>query len=160
MSLICLNFFSIWSKKKWFICCPWHEYKQDDVWLLRTLIQRSHYLKLLIADDDSDIRELLVSIIHEKKSNLDIVEAQNGLEAFNLINKYLPDIIISDLAMPEINGMELMKLLEVKGISTPVFVFTGRSELRCLAEKFGNILIFEKPHQLNQLIDKVIALAS
>ncbi len=117
-------------------------------------------MKILIVEDDAEIRRLLVEMLKAKKANCQIIEAKNGLEGFNLVNKVFPEMIITDLAMPEINGMELMKLLEVKGITIPVFIFTGRSEFRCLAEKFKNVMIFEKPKQLSLLIDKVLQTAA
>ena len=83
----------------------------------------THILKLLIADDEaparSRLRELL-SGIH----NVEIVaEAKNGQEALNLINDNKPDIVLLDIRMPEMNGIETAQHLQ-KMTPSPAVIFT------------------------------------
>ena len=65
--------------------------------------------KLLIVEDDDDVRNFLTT---ELRSYFDISEACNGQEAWRLISEQRPDIILSDVAMPLMNGFELTKRIK------------------------------------------------
>ena len=65
---------------------------------------------ILLVDDEVLIRRGLKAIIHRNSSNFRVVcEAANGNEAIGLINKYKPDVVISDIKMPEKDGLELAR---------------------------------------------------
>lgn len=63
-------------------------------------------LKILIADDHTIMREGLRALI-EKEDDLEVVaEASNGREAVQLAHEHLPDLVVMDISMPEMNGIE------------------------------------------------------
>lgn len=82
---------------------------------------------ILIVEDDHDLRAYLKNSL---KSNYKILEASNGLEGLNIANKELPDIIISDIMMPEINGIELCNELRKNNISShiPILLLTAKND--------------------------------
>jgi PAS domain S-box-containing protein len=75
-------------------------------------ISTIHFRKsrILIADDNFENRKLLVDLF--EPSSLELIEARNGKEAFELATKYQPDLILMDLRMPEMNGYEATRLLK------------------------------------------------
>lgn len=101
---------------------------------------------ILIVDDNADLREYLVSILSDTYS---VVCSNNGLEAWKSFNKQLPDIVISDVMMPEMNGYELCK--KIKGsIATshiPVVLLTAKATQNDYVEGFDNgaDVYLEKP---------------
>ena len=65
--------------------------------------------KILIVDDDEDIRELLMYNL--KREGHDVSCAENGLEALDMIQSNIPDLIILDVMMPKMDGIEFCDLL-------------------------------------------------
>ena len=66
-------------------------------------------MKVLLVEDEPNVGRLLTTIL--KKWNIDSVWAQNGREAFQILQKSSIDLLISDLVMPEMNGIELVQQL-------------------------------------------------
>lgn len=79
--------------------------------------------KLLLVDDEDVIRAGLKNMIDKSGINLPrIFEASNGREAIEMISKYKPDIIITDIRMPYIDGLELIEWVNNNIKNKPVFV--------------------------------------
>lgn len=86
----------------------------------------SDQITLLLADDHPIVREGLRTII-ELQSDFEVVgEAANGLEAFQFLSnsEQIVDVLLLDLDMPEMNGLEVIQALQEKNIPTKVIVFT------------------------------------
>ena len=67
-------------------------------------------VSVIIADDEASIRNGLRSAVESMNLNIRVLgTARNGLEAWNLIQTYMPDIIITDIRMPLCDGLNLMK---------------------------------------------------
>ena len=81
--------------------------------------------QLLIIEDNSDIRSYLNIELSEYYS---IIEASNGLEGLQKAREMLPDVIISDVMMPEMDGLECCKMLKTdeKTSHIPIIVFSAR----------------------------------
>ncbi|MEQ6122138.1 PAS domain S-box protein [Reichenbachiella sp. MALMAid0571] len=81
--------------------------------------------KVLIADDIDENRKLIVDLL--EKSPLTMLEAKNGEEAFNMAQEYLPDLILMDLRMPVMDGMESAKQLKTNLLtkSIPIIMLTA-----------------------------------
>ncbi|PHQ28808.1 two-component regulator propeller domain-containing protein [Leeuwenhoekiella nanhaiensis] len=91
-----------------------------------TLQVNSQEYTLLIIDDNAEIREYLKSLLSESYT---ILEARNGVEGLDIATKQVPDLIVSDVMMPEKDGISLCKELKSQ-ISTshiPVILLTARS---------------------------------
>jgi two-component system alkaline phosphatase synthesis response regulator PhoP len=84
--------------------------------------------KIVLVDDDTDILEMLSYIL--KKEGYDVYTAENGLDGIALAKKIIPDIIILDVMMPEMDGIETcIKLREHKLLSDTIITFlSARSE--------------------------------
>jgi YesN/AraC family two-component response regulator len=81
---------------------------------------------LLIVDDNEDIRLLLNNLF---ANNYKIIEAENGAQGFEMAKKTIPDIIITDLMMPEMDGLEFSKLVKNDELTShiPIVVLTAKS---------------------------------
>lgn len=68
-------------------------------------------IRVLIADDHGLVRAGIRALL-EKHSSIEVVdEASNGLEALRLVRQHQPDVVLMDISMPELNGMEVVRIL-------------------------------------------------
>lgn len=85
-------------------------------------------VKILIVDDDIFVREMLSSIL--EASGYTIVTAENGLEALEMcIADPTIDLIVSDVNMPEMDGIQLIKEIRKQGLDVPIIMVTGVSSI-------------------------------
>jgi len=113
--------------------------------------------KILIIEDEPSIRRVLVKILAEEDKSHKIDEAENGIEAINKIKKDSYDLIISDIKMPKVDGIEVLDF-SVKNIpETPVIMISGHGDLELAVEsmKKGAFDYISKPPDLNRLLTTV-----
>lgn len=84
--------------------------------------------KVLIVDDHSIVREGLKMILETDERFVVIGEAENGKVALTLIEELAPDVILMDLNMPVMSGLEAMKTLKEKQVQTPIIILTTYNE--------------------------------
>jgi DNA-binding NarL/FixJ family response regulator len=116
--------------------------------------------RVLIADDSSVVRGIIRTFL-ERRTNVDICgEAANGLEAIEKAKKLKPDLILLDLAMPELNGAEAASILKNTMPDVPIILFTMYSEDigQTLASAVGIDMVLCKPEGMGQLVDSVKSL--
>ena len=81
--------------------------------------------RVVIADDNDGIRTLLRTLI-SLEDDLEVVgEAADGREALELVLDRGPDVVVLDLAMPEMDGLQVLEELRARGADTPVLVYSG-----------------------------------
>lgn len=94
-------------------------------------------MKLLIADDSSLMRERIKNQVKDFDQVTIVGEADNGRTAMEMIRKLDPDLVILDLHMPEIGGMEVLKKIKDDKMKTKVCILTNYSyphyRTKCLA---------------------------
>jgi signal transduction histidine kinase/ligand-binding sensor domain-containing protein/DNA-binding response OmpR family regulator len=109
--------------------------------------------KILIAEDDDDLRFYLKDNL---KGHYNVFECSNGTEAAGVINKIMPDLVISDIIMPGMDGIELCRLIksDIKTSSIPVILLTGkaREEVQLQGLETGADDYITKPFNF-QLLD-------
>ncbi len=84
--------------------------------------------KILIADDHFVVREGLKLIMETNEQFQIVGEAGNGQEAIDLIDEVSPDVILMDLNMPVMSGLEAMKILKSRNCTIPVIILTTYNE--------------------------------
>jgi len=87
--------------------------------------------KILVVEDDSDARELLRELLVEEGYTVKM--AQNGKEALEWITRETFDLVLTDLGMPEMDGIELLKTLQRIAPDMRVIVVTGGADLEARA---------------------------
>lgn len=112
---------------------------------------------VLIIDDDASIRFLVKSALRNLK-NLRFLEAGNGEEGFEVLDKNQPDLIFLDVVMPVMNGIDFLYRLreDPRYEKIPVILLTGyRDSDRLLdALKLPHTTLITKPFLLENLVDK------
>jgi len=119
--------------------------------------------KLLIADDEPWLRKrLMLTIDWESMGVTELYEAEDGAEAFMLATEHEPDIIITDIDMPELTGIDLMRTLNESALSPQIILISGYNEFEYArsAIQFGAVDYLLKPvdeEELKRIICKCIA---
>lgn len=114
--------------------------------------------KLLLVDDEAITCETIKNIIPWQTYQISQVEiASNGLEALSLFEQYEPDIIVTDIRMPKMDGMEFIEKVRELDSSCRVIVITGFTDKEYLkaAIKFRVSAFVEKPLIPNEVIDAI-----
>ena len=108
--------------------------------------------RILIVDDEPGIGKVLR--IEFSLSGYDVTTTTSGAEAIELIRNQEPDIVLLDILMPDVTGMDVLS--EVRTFSrVPIIVFTGHAEMGCAALKIGASDYITKPFNHELLMDKV-----
>jgi two-component system response regulator NreC len=84
----------------------------------------SQKVRIVIADDHTILREGLRSLLSSNPSFEIVGEAEDGREAIKCVEKFKPDLILTDLSMPRMNGMEAIKEIKRESPTTKVLVLT------------------------------------
>jgi sigma-B regulation protein RsbU (phosphoserine phosphatase) len=92
--------------------------------------------KILVVDDDSLIRDIIGMVLEDQ--GYDIRKAGNGAEAITSHGGDPVDLIVSDMNMPEVDGLELIKALRGGGDPVPVIILTGNSEIATAIEALNS----------------------
>lgn len=110
---------------------------------------------ILIVDDSNELLEFVVEALHDKFKT--ILTASNGKEALNVIAQYMPNIIVSDVMMPEMDGYELCDKVKSNPDTQhiPIVLLTARDEeqSKILGYKSGADTYITKPFEIETLIE-------
>jgi DNA-binding NtrC family response regulator len=80
---------------------------------------------VLVVEDDDTTREIIVGCLLDQQPGLSIETASNGEEALEKIAQRVPSVLITNINMPKMNGIALLKTLHERGISIPTLVTSG-----------------------------------
>ncbi len=108
--------------------------------------------RILIIDDEKSIRRTLREILEYE--NFKVEEAQDGLEGLNIALKEKFDIILCDIKMPKMDGMEALDKLIEAAVDAPVVMISGHGNIETAVEavKKGAYDFIQKPLDLNRLL--------
>ena len=113
----------------------------------------------IIIDDNTEITEFIKDVF---KGSLRTITAQNGKEGISKIEEFNPDLIITDLMMPEMDGMEMCKIIRknIRTSTTPIIMLTANSEKNneLYSLKLDIDAFITKPFDSNMLLLKAIQL--
>ncbi|MBQ8032059.1 MAG: response regulator transcription factor [Butyrivibrio sp.] len=115
-------------------------------------------MKLLLADDEKELSNALVAIL--KHSNYTVDAVYNGTDALDYALTGDYDGIILDIMMPGMDGMEVLKKIRDKGLSTPVLFLTAKTEVddRIKGLDLGADDYLPKPFDMGELLARVRAM--
>ena len=108
--------------------------------------------KILVIDDERSIRNTLKDILEYEKYQVDL--AEEGTMGLEMIKKSEYDIILCDIKMPGMDGIEVLEKIYESGIDTPVVMISGHGNIDTAVEsiKKGAYDFIEKPLDLNRLL--------
>jgi len=115
-------------------------------------------IRVIIVDDEPLVREGLFHMLRWDKLGCEVVgQAENGIEAVKMVKAVSPDIVITDIMMPGINGLELTEFIMRNNNGTQVIILTGYNEFSFAQEavKVGAADFVLKPTKVDEL-EKVI----
>ncbi len=116
--------------------------------------------KILVVDDEEDVLDVLRLVL--AKSGYEVLTATSGMEGLTQAESQLPDLIVLDIMMQQMDGWEVLKLLKLdeRTSSIPVVILSARVEpkdmIRGLQE--GAIDYVTKPFAVREILTKVAAL--
>lgn len=114
--------------------------------------------KILVVDDEPDVIFVLRTVL--EKNGFAVEEANNGLVALDKTKEVRPDLIITDLMMPQMDGFSVnLKLKEnPETADIPVVVMTGKGHLKELLTVRSDLNVaayLEKPFRVASIVDKI-----
>jgi len=114
---------------------------------------------VLVVDDESGILDSLRILL--KNSGFDVSVALGGKAALDQLEKTMPDIVLTDIRMPQISGMEVLDAVRERDVQTPVIFMTAQAELRTAIEAVnrGAFYYVLKPFSNDDLVAIVRHLA-
>ncbi|MEK7205895.1 MAG: response regulator [candidate division NC10 bacterium] len=83
--------------------------------------------RVLVVEDDTAVRTLLAWRL--RRQGCTVEEAEDGVEALSLIERSIPDVVVTDMAMPRLDGLGLLKAIREKDPDLPVIILTGHGSL-------------------------------
>ena len=119
--------------------------------------------KILIIEDEAAIRRVLVKILSEENSAYELTQAQDGLEGIEKIRDQDFDLVLCDIKMPKMDGVEVLQAAKKIKPETPMVMISGHGDLDTAVQtmRLGAFDYISKPPDLNRLLNTVrIALNS
>lgn len=113
---------------------------------------------LLVIDDDEGMRKLMVRTL--SGGNHQVIEAENGREGLKLMDQHKPDVVITDILMPQKEGIETIREVQERAPNTRIIAVSGGGMSHNLmfldvARAFGADAVLAKPFRPAQLVDMV-----
>jgi len=110
---------------------------------------------ILVVDDEQELLDISQETLGNGSRH--ILTARNGAEALAILRRGGVDLVISDLRMPEMGGMELLRQIQALGLDTDVIILTGYSSAENAVEcvKLGAANYLLKPYRIEQLLEAV-----
>jgi CheY-like chemotaxis protein len=120
--------------------------------------------RVLLAEDDADIRSLLAWAMRD--DGFEVVEAEDGAQLLERLDEAvsdestepLPDVIVTDVRMPRMSGLEVMERLRHAGVRVPIVVVTAHGDAVTVrrAERLGAAAVLLKPLDLDDFLTAVL----
>ena len=104
---------------------------------------------ILVVDDEPSIRDVLTEALSDE--GFRVRSAPDGRQALDQVSFEPPDLIISDVSMPHMDGAEMVIRLRARGCATPVILISARYQ----AVDLPGVRFLPKPFDLDQLMDAV-----
>jgi YesN/AraC family two-component response regulator len=116
--------------------------------------------KVLIVDDEETLTWSMAKSLSKDKDKYEVIIANNGKEALTLLKDNKIDLVISDIRMPDINGLDLLVKIKKDYPDTKVIIMTayGSSDVQKEANRRGSLYYVEKPFEISDIRKIIIDL--
>jgi CheY-like chemotaxis protein len=109
--------------------------------------------KVLIVDDEETLTWSMAKTLAKDEGKYELVIANTGSEALTVLKQHPMDVVVTDIKMPDINGLELLSMIRKQYPSTKVIIMTayGSPEVHKEATRRGSYFYLEKPFEISEL---------
>jgi two-component system nitrogen regulation response regulator NtrX len=113
--------------------------------------------KILLIEDEEPIRRVLIRILEEENKDYEITECEDGKSGLNTLKNEDFDLVLCDIKMPKMDGVEVLQKTRDNGINVPFIMLTGHGNVSTAVEamKSGAYDFISKPPDLNRLLTAV-----
>jgi DNA-binding NtrC family response regulator len=113
--------------------------------------------KILVIEDEATIRRVLVKILSEESEKYQVLEAEDGLVGIEMIRKDDYDLVLCDIKMPKMDGVEVLEAIKKLKPEIPVVMISGHGDLDTAVNtmRLGAFDYISKPPDLNRLLNTV-----
>ena len=113
--------------------------------------------KILIIEDEASIRRVLVKILTEENDQYQVFEAEDGLIGTDMIKKEDFDLVLCDIKMPKMDGVEVLEAVKTIKPETPMVMISGHGDLDTAVNtmRMGAFDYISKPPDLNRLLNTI-----
>lgn len=113
--------------------------------------------KILIIEDEAAIRRVLGKIISNENESFEVEEAEDGLAGFQMIEKKDYDLVLCDIKMPKMDGVEVLEKTQKIKPDIPFIMISGHGELETAVQtmRLGAFDYISKPPDLNRLLNAI-----
>jgi len=113
--------------------------------------------KILIIEDEASIRRVLMKIISEENETYEVEEAEDGLKGIDMITKSDFDLVLCDIKMPKMDGVEVLERVKKLKPEIPFVMISGHGDLDTAVNtmRLGAFDYISKPPDLNRLLNTV-----
>ena len=114
-------------------------------------------IQVLLIEDEESIRRVMSRILKEENDQYKITEAVDGKQGLDLLFKIQFDLVICDIKMPKMDGIEVLKKANDEMLNIPFIMLTGHGNIETAVEamKLGAYDFISKPPDLNRLLNSV-----
>jgi DNA-binding NarL/FixJ family response regulator len=102
------------------------------------LLDSTLALRILIVDDNADIRVLVTFVLSRDPTFVLVGEAENGESALAFVRQHRPDVVVMDLLMPSVGGLEATRQIKHESPGTKVLVLTSLNDDQTISAAFVN----------------------
>ena len=113
--------------------------------------------KILIIEDEAPIRRVLNKILSEENDMYSVQEAEDGLQGIKLVKNEDFDLILCDIKMPKMDGVEVLQAIKKIKPEIPMVMISGHGDLETAIQtmRLGAFDYISKPPDLNRLLNTV-----
>jgi two-component system nitrogen regulation response regulator NtrX len=113
--------------------------------------------KILIIEDEATIRRVLIKILSEENDSYIVEEAEDGLKGVEMIKNEDYDLVLCDIKMPKMDGVEVLEAVKKIKPETPMVMISGHGDLETAVNtmRLGAFDYISKPPDLNRLLNTV-----
>jgi DNA-binding response OmpR family regulator len=112
---------------------------------------------VLIVENDPTLLRLTTELLRDE--DFMVVAATTGEEALRCLTEQRPDLIVMDLLLSEMSGVQLGKRIAEEGWGIPILVVSGAQDLEVRASEFGAAAVMSKPFDIDRFVNTVRDLA-
>jgi DNA-binding NtrC family response regulator len=112
-------------------------------------------IRILCVDDDQSVQDLVST--HLMLQGFEVKTAANGEEAIKCLESETFDILLLDIEMPKMNGLEVLRYVKIRHIHVHPIMLTGADDLQALNEcaRWGAFDYLPKPYNFHELMDSI-----